>query len=357
MSNKKTTVRTFDLQFWIIFILFLIAIAYSFSLPSRLADRDLWGLSESSTSDTADTVGGLLGPIIAIAAGILTFFAFWVQFKANEQQKLDLKIERFENKYYELVRLHRANVEEMKVGKTLTSRKCFVHMFYELRYIYKITESHYETACKSEPNLYEEKVDVLELAYTIFFFGIGLNSEKHYIKLLNKEEKILFDRIKELLGKMQDKYTDFMEKNPSATYYTHGLPASRKPDDNTIDFFYYPFDGHINKLGHYYRHLFQTATFITEQNFLEDDDRYPYFKTLRAQLSDFEQLMLYYNSLVWFGSEWKPIFVTHRLIKNLPLQLADFYISPETLFEKEIKEADAKGKPMFAGKRTSYAPV
>ena len=45
-----------------------------------------------------------MSPFIAIAAAILTFFAFWVQYKANEQQKIDLKVERFENKFYELLR-------------------------------------------------------------------------------------------------------------------------------------------------------------------------------------------------------------------------------------------------------------
>lgn len=53
-----------------------------------------------------DTLGGLLNPIIAIPATLLTFLAFWVQYKANEQQKRDLQIERFENKFYAMLQIH-----------------------------------------------------------------------------------------------------------------------------------------------------------------------------------------------------------------------------------------------------------
>ncbi|MEM0543329.1 hypothetical protein WFZ85_11940 [Flavobacterium sp. j3] len=38
-----------------------------------------------------DTVGGLLNPIIAIPATILTFLAFWVQYKANLEEKKHLQ--------------------------------------------------------------------------------------------------------------------------------------------------------------------------------------------------------------------------------------------------------------------------
>jgi hypothetical protein len=68
---------------------------------------------------------------------------------------------------------------------------------------------------------------------------------------------------------------------------------------------------------------------------------------LRAQLSNFEQLMLYYNSLAWFDLEWREVFTKYRLIKNLPLPLADFSTSPEAHFKNEIEDFKAKGMEMF----------
>ena len=108
-----------------------------------------------------------------------------------------------------------------------------------------------------------------------------------------------------------------------------------------------PFDGHVERLGHYYRHLFQTMTFITSQSFLGDKEKYGYVKTLRAQISNFEQLMLYYNALAWFDDEWKEFFTKYRFIKNLPLTLADIDVKPETHFKKEIEELNEEGISMF----------
>jgi len=77
--------------------------------------------------------------------------AFYVQYKANEQQrtqfedelkKRDLekieqdktwRIERFENKFYQLLALHRDNVNEMQIGTGENigyKRKVFVLMVY-----------------------------------------------------------------------------------------------------------------------------------------------------------------------------------------------------------------------------------
>mgnify|MGYP006981304488 FL=1 len=54
----------------------------------------------SNTGPIGDTIGGIMGPFVAIAAAILTFLAFWVQFKANEQQRKDIALERFESNLF-----------------------------------------------------------------------------------------------------------------------------------------------------------------------------------------------------------------------------------------------------------------
>jgi hypothetical protein len=57
--------------------------------------------------------------------------------------------------------------------------------------------------------------------------------------------------------------------------------------------------------------------------------------------------MLYYNSLAWFENQWNEIFTKFRLIKNLPLNLADFGILPKEHFKDKIQELKAKGIYMF----------
>ena len=50
---------------------------------------DFGGKYFSDTGEIGDTIGGITGPFIAIAAAGLTFIAFWVQYKANIQQRQD----------------------------------------------------------------------------------------------------------------------------------------------------------------------------------------------------------------------------------------------------------------------------
>lgn len=59
----------------------------------------------SNTGPIGDTIGGIMGPFVAIAAAILTFLAFWVQFKANEQQRKDIALERFESNLFQLIQI------------------------------------------------------------------------------------------------------------------------------------------------------------------------------------------------------------------------------------------------------------
>ena len=72
-------------------------------------------------------------------------------------------------------------------------------------------------------------------------------------------------------------------------------------------------------------------------------------KIIRAQLTSYEQLMLYYGSLSPFGKGWntQKYLSKYRLIKNMPLPLANFGVLPEELYASEIKELKARGIDLF----------
>lgn len=333
--------NTFDRKFWLIFVPFLCLILLILFFPYLFTTRSLLNIDFSKTGEIGDTIGGILSPFIALAAAILTFFAFWVQFKANEQQKIDLKIERFENKFYELLRLHKSNIEELQIGKKLSGRKSFVHLFYELRLCYIICEQIIENM-----GIRDIKIDVMDLSYKIFFYGIGRHSDKYFSDNFNQYEKNAFGIIKTKLEKIQKFYSlNYDKSNPDKIIYYRDISNDR----TTTMLYYFPFDGHVNKLSHYFRHLFQTANFIIDQDdkLLSKSQKYEYIKTLRAQLSNYEQLLMYYNAVAWFDDEWRELFTKHRLIKNLPLPLADFYKNPTEYYRKEIIEFKKKNIRLF----------
>ncbi len=285
------------------------------------------GIDFSESGPIGDTIGGILGPFIAIAAAILTFLAFWVQFKANEQQKRDLRIERFENKFYELLKLHKDNVNELRLGNS-NGRDVFVHLTNELRVCYKVCEN----IVPQNPDF--SNINLIKFAYNIFYFGTEKQSEKYLFGQFNPIEKKLYDIVITHLTLFKKKYRS-IENSPRGNNTNY-----RYKENISLDLFYPPFEGHVSKLGHYFRHLFQSAQFVVNQSsdLLTENQKYSYIKMLRAQLSDYEQLLIYYNSIAWFDTEWRELFTKFRLIKNIPVPLADFDKSPLEFYKEEIQK-------------------
>jgi hypothetical protein len=114
---KKNEV--FDSLFWRSLGIFLGVVALICLLPIVFTTF-YTGIDFTDKGAIGDTIGGTMGPFVAIAAAGLTFLAFWVQFKANEQQRKDIndlkekgEIEKVETKFFEMIKLHRDNVIEL----------------------------------------------------------------------------------------------------------------------------------------------------------------------------------------------------------------------------------------------------
>lgn len=282
--------------------------------------RWLGGHIEQS-AQLGDTVGGLMGPFIAICASFLTFIAFLVQFEANQQQKQDLEIERFESKYFELLNLHKQNVSEMKLESGRQGREVFISLYDELKLANDLIDVINNVDKKLSPNI------ASRLAYIVFFFGIGPNSEKQFS--INEDEiKIIFDLKSKLIA-----YQSLSTKE-----YYNLIVHKEKIHQILQDYNNHSskfFNGHISQLSHYYRHLFQTVRYVVEQfpKSIKGNEREEkikeYLRILRAQLSNHEQILLYYNGSsianAWFE---KGYFTKYRMIHNLPLPLADFGLKP-----------------------------
>ncbi|MFV8358241.1 putative phage abortive infection protein, partial [Flavobacterium sp. XS1P32] len=95
------------------------------------------------------------------------------------------------------------------------------------------------------------------------------------------------------------------------------------------------YGGHQFRLGHYFRHLYQTVKFINNHDNIDYQTKYEYVKILRSQLSTYEQAILFTNSLSQMGKSWElqpkinsqlkkykkydfELITKYNLIKNLP---------------------------------------
>jgi len=322
-----------------IWALFFIGLLILFFVPILLTRPAIWSILDfSKTGQIGDTIGGLTAPFIALIGALLTFLAFWMQFKANKEQTRQFKEqdrsdkrERFETKFYDMLKLHRENVSEFNIEDKLYGRKCFIHMFNELRFCYCLMTNHYKTYIKSEEPITQlNEEQVFNIAYLTFFFGIGKISDSAYNDLMKQYDKRLINEYHKLLEGWQKPYLE-------------GIPKMAIPHESAgiceLKVKYKPFEGHISRLGHYFRHLFQTAKFIVEQDDEIISNKYEYIKTLRAQLSSHEQLLVYYNALSILGQPWNELnlLTDYRFVKNIPLPYADFYKKPkETLGVKNV---------------------
>jgi len=269
-----------------------------------------------------------LNIIIVVANSILASFAiisFLWQYSRNKKQK-------FENKFYELLRMHRQNVDEMKLG-SLEKREVFKGLYYEYYTYVEILNNYF--ALNSNLKTVIDSPNRMNLAYKIFFYGNEFNNTIDELKKLNLDH----EERQKLQQEINTKLAEYSKKSENKEF-------SYKTIANQYFVLFTPYLGHSQQLGHYFRHLFQTVKFIDNSN-LKDKEKYNYVKILRAQLSDYEQLMFFYNAISDLGSAWfenrkDSLTVKYKLLKNIPLPYAMGYSPIDKYREFEISEKQIK---------------
>jgi len=71
---------------------------------------------------------------------------------------------------------------------------------------------------------------------------------------------------------------------------------------------------HQTELGHYYRYLYNVVRFVKDEGFQNG----PYIRLIRAQLSDQELLLLFYNCVTGNGVNLTPLVEEFALLDNMP---------------------------------------
>lgn len=299
-----------------------------------------------------DYIGGILNPLIAVFAVFAAGFAFYAQYEANKQVQDQFKIQQFESQFFEMLRLHKENVNEMRITgyevlietskerdtngslRSLTEtyanavrmtegRKVFVTMNTELIACYEFLEYF--------NNLWNANITqlhLLDLAYKFFFFG-------------SKSEIVSSEHItKAIINLFRHELNDIrsFHKNSSGVRNTFtGLNGK----EIKLYIKYLPFSGHENRLGHYYRHLYSTVKYVVNKEkagLIDYKQSREYLKILRSQMSNDEQLMLYYNYIIGFGKDWENdgYLSKYRMLHNLPIDKVKYAENPRVHFEEFI---------------------
>jgi len=257
-----------------------------------------------------------------------------------------------------MIDLHKDNVNEMSIpffdllGGAMTSRinksiesqspsiilrevvgkKGFVDMVKELDYCLQISNNLLQ---KNNDFDYKDEV-VQRFAYTIFFWGVYSD--------FSTSDTITLEHQEIVKNKIKEKQKEF-----KLNVY--------QGNSQHINTRYVPFQGHESRLAHYYRHLFQTVKYVVSQEdkkIISYDEVRQYLRILRAQLSNSEQLMLYYNYICGFGKNWDKkgvknyqFLTKYRMIHNIPVGRVKTVENPRIHFKDYITSYCSNSDPLF----------
>jgi hypothetical protein len=347
-----------DKEFRIISIIILsfsgIMIVFSFFAPKLFIQESNGTIFNQNTGVIGDTIGGIMNPFIGIAGVLLTFLAFYIQVKANKLQRdlfrEELDHNKFENQFYEMLRLHKENVNEISITETINYTKRRKN----LRDISITTDKIYNVISGREVFKYlKTEFEILYILAKQHFKGNDFRTN------INEAYGVFFHGVKKSQAIQHSFFetaynwkTNLIEAN----YLGQDLYFTIGDDETSVELKYNIFNGHSSQLAHYYRHLFQTVKYITKQSndLISYEEKRNYLRILRSQLSNEEQAMLFYNWLSGFGENWEnnsnKFFTDYRMIHNIYQELIVDEIVLESIFDingNYLKEKNREFDPLF----------
>jgi hypothetical protein len=325
------------------FFVFLLVIVFVFTIPSfKVFDYTV-------TGPIGDTIGGITAPIVGVICAGLTFLAFYLQYEANKILSQDSNQTSFENKFYEMLRLHKSNVEELSIelnnGTEIRGREVFVYLRKEFNLIFELLNDKIR-----DPHFYQLAIKTkIEIVYSIFYYGIEDRESWFHKNDVSKTSIICLENIKSinptnLRDRKNDYLDDVLSQNKLQTLMGNTRPINI-------------FDGYYLKLNHYYRHLYFMVKIVDKAELNKDvekdkEAKNDFLRILRAQLSVIEQAMLFYNWYSERGWQWESAsknkyFTKYRIIHNLHPGLLIKGLKLEEIFSDWYKNNDSKSHKLF----------
>jgi len=285
-------------------------------------------------ADYGTLVGGLATAALTIASIYLIIQTI------NEQQKY-FKQNEVEQRIFEFIRLYRENVNEVS-GKGYEGRNLFIMIRNEILDALEIIQKYLTTDADYNEDFVGEKNKAnIDMAFILVYFGTSTMTDE-YLLTTFKTDYCNEAKAKKILEDVRAIYKERKANNEAAK------------TDHSKAYKYLPFDGHQSRLGHYFRHLYHTVTFINNlpNDLYPFEEKYKYVKMLRGQISNHEQAIIFFNSLSRLGQQWevahteesKKLITNYALIKNIPdgftgkLKPQDFYpkIKYEDIDRKKV---------------------
>jgi len=260
----------------------LVLIAIIFFLWSDLSFSPTEKINSEKFGQFGDFIGGIVGSIWALAGVLLFYIALTEQRKdiKTNQAALELQINALQQQVKEF---------ELQRNELESSRK-----------------------------VYEEQSKTQKIQ----------QFESNFYSLLN-----VYSNIKENLNNL-DKEKDFFKSiyNKLTDNYSNEISVENH-HINMISKYTKVFNEYRGQLSHYFKCFYRIIKIIDTDYSFDEKTKVFYAKILRSQLTDFEQLVLYYNSHSDYGFKARPLILKYNILKHLPL-----FSKPEYKYYLDIQE-------------------
>lgn len=296
-----------------------------------------WGwFSFKDTGPIGDTIGGITAPFLNFFGAILIYLALKAQIDANnkiqlqfeEQKKLDYRTN-FETTFFNLLNIHHDIVKniDFEPQKIIENNNELIGYFLENRS--GIEEIEEQLLTNNNQRTLTSR-DVFK--YSITFLYNLLETDLYTNKFAGDIDKQLT-----LLRPLS---TDF---NNLQQFETSEIKTDQKIAETKFNsIFQYTYHRLSTDFGHYFRNLYRIIKMVDEKKFHEDEIenfkiQYSYTSIIRAQLSDDEIKLIFFNCLFRNGlKKFKPLVEKYPLLKIIDTDnpvygfYAEFYLKTAT---------------------------
>lgn len=250
--------------------------------------QDIW-------AQFGDYFGGVLGPIIGLMALVGAWFAYKVQFEANSQASRQFKGQNQASTFFELLKLHLQKVESFAYRETRgrSAIESLIGKYKELTYnvLEKLAiQELINTKRISDTYRGRLQLSVLRnsriLDHGIYKPMSEVHSDERIAQMIEGMNAI---QLRDFL-EMQFSVSDSNSKRELCEEFVRNLPTKEMLMLHLeVDEAIYNECG--NEIGHYFRNLSYSLSFISTCGDQEDE----YRRIFRAQLSKSEIALLAYN--------------------------------------------------------------
>ncbi|HEY3369987.1 MAG TPA: putative phage abortive infection protein [Prolixibacteraceae bacterium] len=278
---------------------FIIAfnVSYHFN-ETKIIDPEL-------ASKFGDFLGGFVGTIFSILSVFLLIYTILRQNRETLKSTI-------ETNFFRMIDYHNQNINQIRIphldinkkNEISEGRRAFVQFKIQIHRLFEIVKQ-----IKTEKNYQLTEEQIADIVYIIFYYGID-GSWKTFIEA--KLERYIPIH-KELVKEIQDR----INLNPD-------LKIGRTNQTN---------------LSTYFRNMYNAIKLVNNSNFLNEKEKKELIKIYRAQLSNPELYVLFFNLLSRFGKKWKEneYITNYQLLKNIPHNYCDGYI-PKNYFPMQYED-------------------